>query len=100
MRATTLVWWFEPEETQHLLTALGFYSGPIDGIPDRTAKQVGSAESFGIKRTGKVSSEMLVRLREEVAKSQGAAANGEDNGMNGIWLMPWIREAHFGRCDR
>jgi len=26
---------------------------------------------------------MLVRLREEVAKSQGAA-NGEDNGMNGM----------------
>jgi len=42
------------------------------------------AKAFGLVRTGKVSSEMLVRLREEVAKRHGAAANDGDNGMNGM----------------
>jgi len=41
---------------------------------------------------------MLVRLREEVAKSQGAAANGEDNGMNGMAYA--LDTKPFGRCDR
>lgn len=70
---------YEPEETQQLLTALGFYSGPIDGIPGpRTATALREAQkAYGLQRTGKVSSELLARLREEVAKIHG---NGESNG--------------------
>ncbi len=77
---------YEPEETQQLLTALRFYSGPIDGIPGpRTAAALREAEkAFGLEKTGKVSAEMLARLREEVAKRHGAAANGGDNGMPGM----------------
>jgi glucose-6-phosphate dehydrogenase assembly protein OpcA len=68
---------YEPEETQELLTALGFYSGPIDGIiGPRTASAVREAQkAYGLARTGKVTPEMLARLREELAKSQG---NGND----------------------
>ena len=77
---------YEPEETQQLLTALRFYSGPIDGIPGpRTAAALWEAQkAFGLETTGKVSAEMLARLREEVAKRHGAAANGGDNGMPGM----------------
>lgn len=77
---------YEPEETQLLLTALGFYSGPIDGIPGpRTATALREAQkAFGLARTGKATAEMLARLREEVAKSRGAATNGGDNGTNGM----------------
>ncbi len=72
---------YEPEETQELLTALGFYSGPIDGIMGpRTASAVREAQkAYGLERNGKVSPEMLTRLREELAKSQGNAANGGNN---------------------
>jgi len=52
-------------------------------FPTHGSSAAGSAESFGIKRDWEGVFEMLVRLREEVAKSQGAA-NGEDNGMNGM----------------
>lgn len=70
---------YEPEETQQLLTALGFYSGPIDGIPGpRTAAALREAQkNYGLERTGKSTPQMLVRLREEVAKKVGS-----DNSMN------------------
>ena len=66
---------YEPEETQELLTALGFYSGPIDGIAGpRTAAALREAQkAYGLERTGKVTPEMLTRLHEEIAKSQGDA---------------------------
>ena len=87
MRATTFTLVvYEPEETQQLLTALGFYSGPIDGIPGpRTASALREAQkAYGLAVTGKASTETLARLREEVAKKDGNAANGDTNGIGGM----------------
>jgi glucose-6-phosphate dehydrogenase assembly protein OpcA len=67
-RATTFTFVvYEPEETQQLLAALGFYSGPIDGITGPlTASGVRAAQkAYGMPRTGKANTELLDRLREE-----------------------------------
>lgn len=77
---------YEPEETQQLLTTLGFYSGPIDGIPGpRTEVALREAQkSYGLPVTGKANAETLARLREEMAKSMGDAADGSNNGSRSI----------------
>lgn len=77
---------YEPEETQQLLTALGFYSGPIDGIPGpRTAAALREAQkAYGLSVTGKATAETLAQLREAVAKRLGNAANGGDDGIKSI----------------
>lgn len=64
---------YEPEETQQLLAALGYYSGPIDGIPGpRTASAIREAQKvFGLEKTGKSSPELLIELREEQSKRRG-----------------------------
>lgn len=69
---------YEPEETQQLLATLGYYSGPIDGIPGpRTAAAVREAQkALGLERTGKITPELLNRLREEVARRRGTAGDG------------------------
>jgi glucose-6-phosphate dehydrogenase assembly protein OpcA len=77
---------YEPEETQHLLTALGFYSGPIDGIPGpRTAAALREAQkSYGLRVTGQANPETLAKLREEIAKRHGNTANVQDSGTQRI----------------
>jgi len=64
---------YEPEETQQLLAALGYYSGPIDGIPGpRTASAIREAQKvFGLEITGKSSPKLLMKLREEQSKRRG-----------------------------
>ena len=71
---------YEPEETQPLLAALGFYTGPIDGIPGpRTASAIREAQkSYGLEKTGKATDELLVKLREELVKRRGNVSG--DNG--------------------
>jgi len=73
---------YEPEETQQLLTALGFYSGPIDGIPGpRTAAALREAQKkYGLHVSGKVTRETSVRLREELAKHRVDAASIAEDG--------------------
>ncbi len=75
---------YEPEETQQLLTTLGFYSGPIDGIPGpRTAAALREAQkAYGLPVSGQASAETLAKLREEAAKRLGAPANNGENGTN------------------
>ncbi len=77
---------YEPEETQQMLAALGFYSGPIDGIPGpRTSVALREAQkAYGLLATGKATAETLARLREEFALRRGNGANGGDNGTNGM----------------
>jgi len=72
---------YEPEETQQLLTALGFYSGPIDGIPGpRTAAALREAQkTYGLSVTGQASAQMLAKLREELANR---LSNGVVRGDN------------------
>ncbi len=63
---------YEPEETQQLLAALGFYTGPIDGIyGPRMEVALRSAQStYGLPVDGKVSPETLDKLRDALAKKQ------------------------------
>ncbi len=70
---------YEPEETQQLLAALGFYTGPIDGIGGpRTEAAIRAAESsLGMKRDGKASPLLLEKLREALAKKSILVAVGE-----------------------
>jgi glucose-6-phosphate dehydrogenase assembly protein OpcA len=77
---------YEPEETQHLLAALGFYSGPIDGIPGpRTSVALREAQkAYKLSITGKATPDTLAQLRQELAKRRGNAANGGGNGTNGM----------------
>lgn len=77
---------YEPEETQQLLTALGFYSGPIDGIPGpRTEVALREAQkTYGLPLTGKATAETLTRLREELTKYLGSAASDEGNGTSSL----------------
>ncbi|WP_250124751.1 glucose-6-phosphate dehydrogenase assembly protein OpcA [Chroococcidiopsis sp. CCMEE 29] len=77
---------YEPEETQQLLTALGFYSGPIDGIPGpRTEVALREAQkTYGLPLTGKATAETLTRLREELTKYVGSAASDGGNGTSSL----------------
>ncbi len=70
-RATTFTFLvYEPEETQQLLAALGFYTGPIDGISGPlTMRGIKAAQkAYGLPRTGKINAETLERLREDFAQ--------------------------------
>lgn len=78
---------YEPEETQHLLAVLGYYTGPIDGITGprmRAALRV-AQQAYGLPVDGKTTTATLARLREEFAKKQMGLGNGNghDNG-NGL----------------
>ncbi|MBW4565533.1 MAG: glucose-6-phosphate dehydrogenase assembly protein OpcA [Mojavia pulchra JT2-VF2] len=76
---------YEPEETQYLLAALGFYNGPIDGIlgPQMATALREAQKKYGLAETGTPTSETLARLREEFAKGQG---NGsvKENAASGV----------------
>lgn len=64
---------YEPEETQQLLAALGFYSGPTDGIQGpRTAAALRAAQkAYGISIDSNANPETISRLWEEHAKQRG-----------------------------
>ena len=63
---------YEPEETQDLLSTLGFYQGPIDGImgPQMEAGLKAAQKAFGLPVDGKSSPELLNRLRAEATAKQ------------------------------
>ncbi|MGG6293794.1 glucose-6-phosphate dehydrogenase assembly protein OpcA [Leptolyngbya sp. AN02str] len=61
---------YEPEEFQQFLAALGYYSGPIDGVhgPETKAAVRAAQKALDLMVTGRVDALTLQRLREEVAK--------------------------------
>ena len=72
-RATTFSFLvYEPDGTQQLLTALGYYTGPVDGIAGtRTVAAIEAAQAaFEMEVTGKANPEFLTRLRAEFAKAK------------------------------
>jgi glucose-6-phosphate dehydrogenase assembly protein OpcA len=80
-RATTFTFVvYEPEETQQLLAALGFYHGPIDGItgPQTVSALKAAQKAYGIERTGKADEATLSRLRSELAKAVSSARTDTD----------------------
>ncbi|MBD2506168.1 glucose-6-phosphate dehydrogenase assembly protein OpcA [Nostoc muscorum FACHB-395] len=70
---------YEPEETQYLLAALGFYNGPIDGIlgPQMAAALREVQKKHKLPETGTATQETLTVLREEFAKGQRGGTGGE-----------------------
>ncbi len=82
IRATTFsLIVYEPEETQQLLAALGYYSGPIDGIvgPRMVAAIKAAQKVHGLPKTGSADESTKAKLREEyTAKIQkGAITSAE-----------------------
>ena len=75
---------YEPEETQHLLAALGYYHGPIDGIlgPQTQVALRNVQKKHKLPDTGKATPETLNVLREELAIRHGGGAT-TDNGSGG-----------------
>jgi glucose-6-phosphate dehydrogenase assembly protein OpcA len=68
IRATTFsLIVYEPEETQQLLAALGYYTGPIDGIigPRMVAALKAAQKVYGLARTGIADEMTKAKLREE-----------------------------------
>ena len=83
-RATTFSFLvYEPESTQHLLTALGFYNGPIDGIagPRMVAAIKAAQKAYNLEVTGTSNQEFSQRLEEEFnqAKQKGNLSEAKKN---------------------
>ena len=94
-RATTFTLLvYEPEETQYLLSVLGFYKGPLDGI---LGPQMGAAirqvqVKYGLPETGTATPETVAILREEFAKRQGNTATSESVAYNFSPTSPSIAD--------
>ncbi len=71
---------YEPEETQQLLAELGYYTGPVDGIngPRMSAAIVAAQQAYNLPKTGRVSAELIERLRREVFICRGVDVNEGD----------------------
>lgn len=72
---------YEPEETQQLLAALGYYSGPVDGIvgPRMVAALKAAQKAYGLERTGKADPITKAKLHEEYSeKSKHGATVSSD----------------------
>ncbi|MGK7930760.1 MAG: glucose-6-phosphate dehydrogenase assembly protein OpcA [Microcystaceae cyanobacterium] len=78
---------YEPEATQHLLAALGFYTGPIDGIAGpRTMAAIKSAQkAYNLEVTGKSNEAFLSTLQAEFekAKAEGKLSNEAEKIVQG-----------------
>ncbi|MGK7875942.1 MAG: glucose-6-phosphate dehydrogenase assembly protein OpcA [Xenococcaceae cyanobacterium] len=72
-RATTFsIVVYEPDATQQLMAALGFYTGSIDGIagPQTAAAIKAAQKACGMEVTGKSDDKLLGKLREEFTKAK------------------------------
>ncbi|NJM95529.1 MAG: oxidoreductase, partial [Acaryochloridaceae cyanobacterium CSU_5_19] len=72
---------YEPEETQQLLAALGFYTGPVDGIygPRMEAALRSAQDSYDLPVTGKVNAETLEQLRQAWTDQQVNPREAQSN---------------------
>ncbi|NCJ05734.1 glucose-6-phosphate dehydrogenase assembly protein OpcA [Synechococcales cyanobacterium C] len=63
---------YEPAETQHLLTALGYYSGPIDGIngPRMQAALHAAQQIYQLPTTPYATPDLLAKLRQALVDKQ------------------------------
>ena len=81
---------YEPDGTQQLLAALGFYTGPIDGIAGpRTVAAIKAVQrAYGMEVTGKSNSELLSKLQGEFAKAKESDKLSEKNKIAAISYSP------------
>ena len=65
---------YEPNATQELLAALGYYTGPVDGIsgPRNQAAISSAQKKYGLEVTGEASPQLLERLQAEYTKAKEA----------------------------
>lgn len=89
---------YEPEETQLLLAALGFYTGPIDGIagPRMEAALMEAQKAYGLPVTGKPNPQTLDHLRDAYAKQR---ASGEKTSENGLSRIQYAVDARGSIAD-
>ncbi len=61
---------YEPDGTQQLLAALGFYTGPIDGIAGTRIEAAIKAaqQAYNLEVTGKATGELVTKLQTEFAR--------------------------------
>ncbi|MBD2137807.1 glucose-6-phosphate dehydrogenase assembly protein OpcA [Anabaena sp. FACHB-1237] len=73
---------YEPEETQYLLTATGFYNGPIDGIlgPQTQAALRELQKKHHLPETGSPTEETITALRSEYFQMQHSGPHGDKHG--------------------
>ena len=81
---------YEPDGTQQLLAALGFYTGPIDGIagPRNEAAIAAAQKAYSIEVTGKSSPELLARLQTEFTKARAQDQLHSANQTSAIQYSP------------
>lgn len=82
-RATTFSFIvYEPDSIQSLLAALGYYTGPIDGIagPRTTAAIKSAQKAYGMEATGISDNTLQQRLQQELnqAKTEGRLSTAEE----------------------
>jgi len=83
IRATTFTLVvYEPEETQYLLAATGFYTGPIDGIlgPHTKTSIREVQKKHGLLETGIPTPETISVLRKEYFKLQHSGEHVDSHG--------------------
>lgn len=63
---------YEPEPTQQLLSALGFYAGPVDGIAGpRTTRAIKDAQTkYDLEVTGVSTPELLAKLQDSFREAK------------------------------
>ncbi len=81
---------YEPDGTQQLLAALGFYTGPIDGIAGpRTEAAISAAQkAYGMEVTGKASSELLTQIQTKFAEAKAEGSLASENQATAIQYSP------------
>lgn len=69
---------YDSDDTQQLLSRLGFYSGPIDGIagPRMTAALKAAQSAYGLPVTGERDVATLEHLRQEFTRKQAGDFEG------------------------
>ncbi|MGF1569084.1 MAG: glucose-6-phosphate dehydrogenase assembly protein OpcA [Nodosilinea sp.] len=78
---------YEPEEVQQILAALGFYTGPIDGIHGALTREAfrQAQITYNLRVTGRMDPPTLGRVRQEYAQLSAAQkqyANPDLRGFN------------------
>ncbi|HEY9636149.1 MAG TPA: glucose-6-phosphate dehydrogenase assembly protein OpcA [Coleofasciculaceae cyanobacterium] len=81
---------YEPGETQQLLAALGYYTGPIDGIvgPRMVAALKAAQKAYGLSRTGTADDITKAKLREEYTEKLNNGATSSTQGTQTLKYSP------------
>jgi glucose-6-phosphate dehydrogenase assembly protein OpcA len=81
---------YEPNATQALLAALGFYTGPIDGIagPRNQAAISAAQKAYQMEATGEASSKLLERLQTEFTQAKEAGQLTSENKTAAVQYTP------------